>query len=382
MKPDETLRQVDLPLRLRHKASGWALAILALALLTPLLIACTATRNPQGWAGPVATDSMLLASVNHKQLTAYRLDNQQKVWQFPQEKQKIDNKEIDLEGIYSTPVVADGVVYLGAYDGRIYALSLDTGELRWAVETSGPIIGGILVQKGVVYVGSSDGRLYALNASSGESVWDKPFATKGSIWSTPVADGNTIYVASMDKHLYAIDMTSGQPRWPEPFLAAAGIPSDPALAHGMVLVGAMDRRFYALDAATGQVRWSVKADNWFWSKPLVEGDTIYVGALDGRVYAIDINNGKLRWPQPFRAGAAVRATPVLSRGVLVVADKDGNIYGIDPATGSQIWQDKIQGDVLADPYKTDSLVYLADGKGDLYKVEGDRGNPILLSLAK
>lgn len=374
VKPYAPARRVPSSSRLRPRAVGWALVLLALALVAA---ACRGTSSPRGWAGPVVADDLILAAVDHDRLSAFRLTDQQPAWEFPGP----GDEEIDLEGIYATPVVVGGVVYLGAYDGWVYALDLATGQLRWRAQTDGPIIGSVLVEGGVVYVGSSDGYLYALDAQTGQQVW-QPFATKGSIWSTPVAAGGTLYVASMDRRLYAIDMATGQPRWPQPFRAAAGIPSTPAVAQGLVLVGTMDRKFYALDAQTGQVRWAFKADNWFWSEPLVVGDTVYAGALDGRVYALDISSGQPRWSQPFQARAPVRAAPVMAEGVLVVADKDGNIYGLDPATGLQAWSGKLEGSVLADPYKAGPWVYLTVGKGGLYKVEGDRGRAVPVPLGK
>jgi outer membrane protein assembly factor BamB len=76
--------------------------------------------------------------------------------------------------VYSSPAIVDGVVYVGSYDGKVYALNATTGVQVWNYTAS---IGGVYsspaVAGGVVYVGShSAGNVYALNATTGAQVWN------------------------------------------------------------------------------------------------------------------------------------------------------------------------------------------------------------------
>ena len=62
--------------------------------------------------------------------------------------------------------MAGGAVYVGSHYGKVYALDVATGRLRWIYTTgimpdSGPAVAG-----GTVYVGSEDNKVYALNAGS------------------------------------------------------------------------------------------------------------------------------------------------------------------------------------------------------------------------
>ena len=56
-----------------------------------------------------------------------------------------------LGGIWSTPAVSGGVVYIGTDDGYLHALDAQSGQERWKFKTGGfssaPAISG-----GVVYV--------------------------------------------------------------------------------------------------------------------------------------------------------------------------------------------------------------------------------------
>ena len=63
------------------------------------------------------------------------------------------------------------MVYIGGYNGRVYAVSSSTGALRWVYPREGnlePIVGGVAVSQGKVYFGCSGGKVYALDATTGD----------------------------------------------------------------------------------------------------------------------------------------------------------------------------------------------------------------------
>jgi outer membrane protein assembly factor BamB len=62
-----------------------------------------------------------------------------------------------------SPAVANGVVYVGSYDGKLYALDAVTGALKWSYATGHHFSSNPAVANGVVYVGSWDGTLYAFH---------------------------------------------------------------------------------------------------------------------------------------------------------------------------------------------------------------------------
>ena len=76
----------------------------------------------------------------------------------------------------SSPAVANGVVYIGDGNGKVYALNASTGTQIWNYTTENSeyyeYITSPAVANGVVYVGSDDGKVYALNASTGTQIWN------------------------------------------------------------------------------------------------------------------------------------------------------------------------------------------------------------------
>ena len=106
-------------------------------------------------------------------------------------------------GIYgSSPVIAgDGTIYVTA---RSYLWVLDPdGSIKWSCSIGGqtassPAIGA----NGIVYVGSSDNKLYAV-AQDASILWS--YLTGDRVESSPaIGSDGTIYVGSLDHKFYAI----------------------------------------------------------------------------------------------------------------------------------------------------------------------------------
>lgn len=66
----------------------------------------------------------------------------------------------------ASPAVVDGILYIGAKDGFLYAINVRTGKLRWRLRTGGDVDldSSPVVASGRAYLGSWDGNLYAVGA--------------------------------------------------------------------------------------------------------------------------------------------------------------------------------------------------------------------------
>ena len=63
--------------------------------------------------------------------------------------------------VYSSPAVANGIVYVGSVNDTLYALNATTGALLWSYTTGNWIYSSPTVANGVVYIGSYDYNVYA-----------------------------------------------------------------------------------------------------------------------------------------------------------------------------------------------------------------------------
>ncbi len=340
------------------------------------LAACAGFNNPDGWASPEVAEGTLYLSLDGGEISAVDPETFDVIWEFPaSDEETCGNEEPqkrDLKGIYAAPVVNEGFVYFGAWDGNVYALDAATGNCLWDFETDAPIIGGLVLANGRLFTASTDGNLYALDPVTGDEI-DHVHA--GDVWSRPAFADGVLYVADVDGELRAFNAETLDEVWNEPFSVSAGFLTDPVLLNGTIVVGGLGQRLYGVDAATGDERWSFDgATNWFWGRPLAAGDLVYATNLDSRVFAIDAATGERLWQ--FDGLAPIRGGPVISDGVLIAADDKGNVYGIDPQSGDQVWNGPTEIDkkVLADPYVlADGSVMIVTTGGDTFTVSPEDG---------
>lgn len=84
----------------------------------------------------------------------------------------------------TTPLVADGVMYLSAPFSHVMAVDAATGREIWRYEHKstakklccGPANRGVALGYGKVFVATVDARLVALDQATGKPVWDQPLA--------------------------------------------------------------------------------------------------------------------------------------------------------------------------------------------------------------
>ena len=162
----------------------------------------------------------------------------------------------------SSPLVADGIVYVGDWRGRVYALDATTGRVRWTFQGQGRIKGAVARSGNRLYVGTYDGYLYALRAKTGMLIWrtksQDRLGGRGQFYSTPTIAYGRVYIGSTDGKVYSFGAASGELRWSHG--TGGYVYGSPAVWRKTVYVGSYSGRFYALDAATGDVRWRFRAD--------------------------------------------------------------------------------------------------------------------------
>ena len=109
------------------------------------------------------------------------------------------------KGIVSSPAIgADGTIYVGCLDGKLYAVDWVTAGVKWSFSTGAYyILGSPTVDAaGTIYIGDSDGVLHALSPG-GQELWR--FSANSNIASAPAIGNNgTLYLTSYDGSVYAI----------------------------------------------------------------------------------------------------------------------------------------------------------------------------------
>lgn len=267
----------------------------------------------------------------------------------------------------SSPVVANGVVYIGgSINGvnSLYALNATTGAVLWTY--SGDIFGfsAPAVANGLVYIESEDDSLFAVNANTGALVWKD---TDAGGASSPAVVNGVVYASGLRNVVTALNATTGVVLWK----TKIGGPSysSPSVANGMVYVGSIDTNLYALNASTGAIVWKYRLGAEINSSPVVINGVLY---FTPGLSALDASTGALLWQA---ADCECVDTPAVANGV-VYAGSVQEWFGVaayNANTGAMLWRYNTDGGVLSSPVAANGVVYAADESGNLYALNPDTG---------
>ncbi len=357
---------------------GKILLLLVILLLTGVSIfGCAQTgAQPRGWSGgTIANGTLFLGSMEGK-LVAVNTSDDSRLWEVTLETSKPAGgfgcaPASTAVAIYGSPAVDGDLVYVGSYDGKIYAISSNKGVKRWIYPREGnlqPIVGGPVVAWGRVYIGCSDGKVYALDAATGDKEWE--FETGDKIWSTPAIDAGTVFIGSFDNKLYALNATDPRKKWE--FETEGAIASTPLVYYNTVYISSFDRYLCAVDAATGSLRWKFLAENWFWAKPVAYNNVIYAPCLDGKVYILDAGSGR-EVVDAIDLEGPVSSSPTLVGNLIVVASEEGRVWAIDTSNNEKRLLKDLEEKIYAPLSASEGIIYIHTEKDTLYAVETQTG---------
>lgn len=301
--------------------------------------------------------------------------------------------------IFSSPAIANGVIFVGSSDSYFYAVDQKTGQQKWKFKTTGPVNSSPAVANGIVYFTSFDGGFYALDAETGTSKWrfrmeyERRFQAKGlhgqsprpqlipDTWdfftSSPVVFNGRVYFGSGDGNVYSLNAETGLLQWK--FETKDVVHASPAIANNMVYIGSWDGNLYALDTETGAEKWRFKGGEdpinynqiGFQSSPIVVDGTIYVGCRDSHLYAIDAATGRKKWDYYF-GGTWASATPTVRDGLVYMVA--GRFYALDVKTGRlRFTFDEPKDWSVSSPILAGDLAYIGGFNGRLYSLDAKSG---------
>jgi outer membrane protein assembly factor BamB len=301
--------------------------------------------------------------------------------------------------VFSSPAVADGTVFAGSTDGKLYALDQATGVQKWTFTTRSRVNSSPAVQNGLVYFGSFDGTFYALDAKNGQLKWK--FATAGErrfaakrlhgaepagetmpdpfdfYLSSPAVANGAVYFGSGDGNIYALDAATGALKWK--MSTGNVVHASPAVSGGVVYIGSWDSYFYALDAATGAQKWRFKTGEdpvihnqvGIQSSAAVADGVVYFGCRDSKFYALDAVSGQLKWSFDNK-GSWVISSPAVREGRVYFATSDtGLLHAVDVKSGAPIFQMTFSNrwPMFSSPALAGDMLYIGSHAGKLFAVD-------------
>jgi len=273
--------------------------------------------------------------------------------------------------VESSPSVIDGYVFVGSDDGNVYALNEVNGQKIWSYKTGGPLLySSPTVVDGLVLVGSSNGTLCALKESSGKKIWSRNIGLDGL--SSCAIDDGTVFIGGYGQKIYALNEQTGTDVWNYDTGAITDEISSPAVANGMVFISD-PVRVYALNETSGTRIWSfaiLSSGTHMFSSPAVADGMVFAGAYPVGFYALNETTGALVWTTYEKTWIGCDfSSPAIANGVVYVGAFDNNIYALNESTGVVIWNRYIGNAgasyVEASPAIADNMLFMG-GLDNIY----------------
>lgn len=173
-----------------------------------------ATVSSEVLTPPAAADGVAIVRSGDDKLFALNVSDGKQLWMFER-----SAPTLSLRGTGSA-VIAGDQVFAGFANGKLAALNLKDGSVLWEVTVASPqgrselermvdVDAAPLVMGDTIYAAAYQGRLVALSRDSGRELW----ARDVSVYNDMAADEHALYLSDDRGAVWAIDRSSGAALW-------------------------------------------------------------------------------------------------------------------------------------------------------------------------
>jgi len=246
---------------------------------------------------------------------------------------------------HSSPVVADGRIYIHARQGDrevVACLRPENGQAIWK---------------------EAYGAAYTVNpAAAGHG--------KG-VKSTPVVADGRIYTFGINGTLSCFDAKTGKPQWRKEFGSPDfGVATSPVVDGGLVIAHVGNNEHGALtafDGATGAEKWSWKGDGPAYASPIVVdlgGTRQVVTQSRSNIVGVSAATGELLWRIPYTTDYAQNiVTPAVYHDTLIFSGVGNPTIGVKLLkrgaawTTETVWENKDLSMYMSSPVVSGDLLF-------------------------
>jgi outer membrane protein assembly factor BamB len=237
----------------------------------------------------------------------------------------------------SVPAVGAGITVVRFSDNRVYGFDSDTGKRRWQVQRQSPALvlrqtNSSAIDAGTVYTGLPGGRLMAISLKTGAVRWEGAVSQpKGAneieriadVVGTPLLSGRELCATTYQGKLTCFDAASGRALWARDVASQSGLEIDNRIVSVVDeggIVQAFSRSGTALWKQTRLARRTLTA-------PVSVDGHLMVGDEDGFVYILSRDSGEIVG-RVATDGSALLPMPCAADKFAVFQSSRGGIFAV------------------------------------------------------
>jgi outer membrane protein assembly factor BamB len=206
--------------------------------------------------------------------------------------------------VLAAPAVDENIVAVQTFDGKVHGLSASDGSRLWRYDSTLPVLtlrgtASPVFNEGAVYAGMANGKIVALDIEAGTLRWERRLAIpKGDseidrivdIEGAPYIAGGTLYAVSYQGGVGALRLPAGQPAWMEETSSYVGVGE----GFGNIYVVDDEGKVTARHSNNGDVNWETDELSYRrLSTPRAFRSYVAVGDFEGYVHLLSQVDGRV-----------------------------------------------------------------------------------------
>lgn len=270
---------------------------------------------------------------------------------------------------YLTPAVTDNAVY-AAGENNLYRLDRSTGDVVWKTEAGADVSAGVGTDGNYVAIVTVKGEVEVYDAE-GKFVWRAPLSAETQV--PPLVGQGLVVVKTADTRITAFDLITGNRAWhyqgQAPALTLQGF-SQMSWSPAGILAGQANGRLLALgldgkvvfDAVIGQAHGITEVERLIdvVGRPWVDQQLMCAAAFQGSVVCMNSMNGRLAWSARVDAVSG----PVSDSQLVYVTDAQGHLHAYSRESGREAWQNTdLTWRSVSAPIRIGGTIAVADFEG-------------------
>lgn len=271
-----------------------------------------------------------------------------------------------------TAVISEGTAYIGDLDGKLYALDLAVGQVRWSYETPNKdaFMASPAVRDGRLFIGDTAGRFYCFEAKGGKPLWG--FSAEAEIDSAANFHGANVLFGSQDATLYCLNAADGTLVWK--YAIQDQIRCAPTIVEDRCFVAGCDGNLHIIDLTSGKSVADVPIDSPTMSTPAIRGNFAYFGTEAGTFFCVDWREAKVVWKfESAKGGRGIRSSAAVTDDLVVFGSRSRRVHALRLAGGEEAWSLVTKQNVDSSPVIVGDRAFVGASDRRLYAINMKTG---------